>query len=90
VVIAAVPVPEQLGVTTDHRPDGVVEVCVSKPSQNAVAAVQGLPLGWLDGDVDGAVDGELDAELVGGLGVPSPLHNTPFKAKFTGALFVPE
>jgi hypothetical protein len=99
-------VPEQLGVTTDQRPDGVVEVWFSKPSQNTAVDGHGPLLGVLDGelegevdgdvegdvegDVDGDVEGDVEGELDGELGVPRPLHATPLNAKFTGAVFVPE
>ncbi|GAA2006080.1 hypothetical protein GCM10009838_85430 [Catenulispora subtropica] len=78
----ALPVPEQSGVTTDHRPDGVVEVWLSKPSQNTTPEGHEPPLGGLEEGVDG--------ELGGGLGVPSPLHATPLNAKPTGVVSVPE
>ena len=52
VVIAAVPVPEQFGVTTDQRPDGVVEVWFSKPSQNTASDGHGPLLGELDGELE--------------------------------------
>jgi hypothetical protein len=67
VVIEAVPVPEQSLVATDHRPEGVVEVWLSKPSQNTAPAGHGPPLGWLEGELEGELDGELEGELDGEL-----------------------
>jgi hypothetical protein len=102
VVIVAVPVPEQFGVTIDQRPDGVLVVWFSKPSQNTALAGQDPPLGGLEGELDGELDGELEGELEGELdgelggelggvlGVPIPLHATPLNANPIGAPFVPE
>jgi len=105
VVIAAVPVPEQSGWTRDHRPDGVVELWFSKPSQNTAPEGQDPPC-WLEDDeldgelddeeeeeLDDELDDELDVELVVLVGEPddpSPLHSTSLNVKFTGGPLNPE
>jgi hypothetical protein len=78
VVIAAVPAPEQLGVTVLQRPDGVGPVWFSKPSQRiAVPDAQPEPTGVV-------------VVVVVEVGGVLPLQDCPFTAKSTGVSLVPE
>jgi hypothetical protein len=99
-------VPEQSSVKGLHRPDGVVVVWFSKPSQKIAALghepVGGEALALADGDADAEADADADADVEADAdadGGPAlgeadaedpPLHETPLRAKFAGAPFAPE
>src|SRR3954453_21953561 len=76
-----VPVPEQSGVLTDHRPDGTVPVWLSNPSQNAAVP---QPAGG------GPVSVGVGLGLVGVGDALAPLHGTPSRAKSTGTAVAAE
>jgi hypothetical protein len=95
--MAAVPVPEQFGVVTVHRPEGVVELWFSKLSQKTAlpghGVVLGEELGEVLGDVVGDVLGEVLGDVLGeelGGGVGSPPHAAPLNVKLVGVALVPE
>jgi hypothetical protein len=82
-VTVAVPVPEQSGVLTLHRPDGTAPVWLSKPSQNTVPPPQDPDPPVPDAEADALVLGDAETE-------PAPAQETPLSAKFVGTAFVPE